>query len=388
MLNPVQTAEEVASLDIMSEGRVVFGIGIGYRDVEYEAFGMTSRERVPRMLEALDLIKRLWTEEVVTHEGRFFRVHDATCTIRPVQKPFPPIWIAANADPAVLRTARMGLSWFINPHAALPTIERQWQRYKQALAEANHPMPAARPIALELHVAPTHEEAVATARPFLEAKYAAYAEWGQDKALPGQESFRVPFDDLARDRFVLGTPDEVIEQIEERVRRLEFELSDFPDGLARHGIGENPAGHRPDGPPRAAVFSQEIRSGLSAGSSPGRMPGPGGGPSRGIASRTASLATRDVFGDEGHHGNAERHGRGDRPVALRDARAGDPAARRGGGVGRRARRPRHRRAARTAARHSLSRPRPARPILPACRRCCAPARTGCAPSPGSARNAP
>ena len=147
------------------------------------------------MLEALDLIKRLWTEEVVTHEGRFFRVHDATCTIRPVQKPYPPIWIAANADPAVLRTARMGLSWFINPHAALPTIERQWQRYKQALAEASHPMPAARPIALELHVAPTHEEAVATARPFLEAKYAAYAEWGQDKALPGEESFRVPFED-------------------------------------------------------------------------------------------------------------------------------------------------------------------------------------------------
>lgn len=221
MLNPVQTAEEVASLDIMSEGRVVFGVGIGYRDIEYEAFGMTSRERVPRMLEALDLIKRLWTEEAVTFEGRFFRVHNATCTIRPVQKPYPPIWIAANADPAVLRTARRGLSWFVNPHAALPTIERQWQRYKQALAEAGQAMPAARPICLELHVAATHEEAVAIARPYLEAKYAAYAEWGQDKVLPGEESFRVEFDDLARDRFILGTPEEAIEQIEERVNRLE-----------------------------------------------------------------------------------------------------------------------------------------------------------------------
>jgi alkanesulfonate monooxygenase SsuD/methylene tetrahydromethanopterin reductase-like flavin-dependent oxidoreductase (luciferase family) len=221
MLNPVQTAEEVASLDIMSGGKVVFGIGIGYRDVEYEAFGMTSRQRVPRMLEALDLIKRLWSEEVVTFKGRHFSVTNATCTIRPVQKPTPPIWIAANADPAVLRTARLGYSWFINPHAALPTIERQWQRYKQALAEAGHPMPKDRPIALELHVAPTHEEAVAIARPFLEAKYAAYAEWGQDKALPGEESFRVPFDELARDRFILGTPDEVIAEIEARVARLD-----------------------------------------------------------------------------------------------------------------------------------------------------------------------
>src|SRR5438132_9589791 len=221
MLNPVQTAEEVASLDIMSEGRVVFGIGIGYRDVDYEAFGMTRQQRVPRMLEALELIKRLWTEEVVTFEGRFFRVHDATCTLRPVQKPFPPIWIAANADQAVVRTARLGLPWFINPHAALPTIERQWQRYKQALAEANQPMPAARPIALELHVAPTREQAVETARPFLVEKYNAYAEWGQDKALPGEENFRVGFDKLARDRFILGTTDEAIEQLEERIRRLE-----------------------------------------------------------------------------------------------------------------------------------------------------------------------
>ena len=221
MLNPVQTAEEVASLDIMSEGRVVFGIGIGYREVEYEAFGMTAKERVPRMLEALRLIKRLWSEDEVTFEGRFFRLHNATCTIRPVQQPHPPIWIAANADPAVMRTARLGLSWFVNPHAALPTIERQWQRYRQALAEAGHPMPAARPICLEAHVAPSHEEAVATARPFLEGKYNAYAEWGQDKVLPGAENFRVGFDDLARDRFILGTPDEVIEHLEERVRRLD-----------------------------------------------------------------------------------------------------------------------------------------------------------------------
>jgi alkanesulfonate monooxygenase SsuD/methylene tetrahydromethanopterin reductase-like flavin-dependent oxidoreductase (luciferase family) len=221
VLNPVQVAEEVASLDIMSEGRVVFGIGLGYREVEYEAFGVSLRDRVPRMLEALALVKRLWTEETVTHEGRFFRLHDATCTIRPVQRPHPPIWIAANADRAVLRTARLGYPWFINPHAALPTIERQWQRYKQALAAASQPMPSTRPIALELHVAASHQEAVETARPFLVGKYNAYADWGQDKVLPGDESFRIAFDALARDRFILGTPEEVIEQLEERIRRLE-----------------------------------------------------------------------------------------------------------------------------------------------------------------------
>ncbi len=230
LLNPVQTAEDVASLDIMSGGRAVFGVGIGYRDVEFEGFGIRPADRVPRMLESLELIKRLWTEDDVTFEGRFFQVHNATSTIRPVQKPHPPIWVAANADRAVLRTARMGLPWFVNPHAALPTIERQWERYKQALAEASQPMPAARPIILELHVAPTREEAVAIARPYLEGKYNAYADWGQDKVLPGEENFRVAFDDLARDRFILGSPDDVIEQLEARIARLDSNYFMFRAG--------------------------------------------------------------------------------------------------------------------------------------------------------------
>ncbi len=220
LLNPVQVAEDVASLDVMSEGRVVFGIGLGYREAEYEAFGVARKDGPARMLEALDLVKRLWTEDGVTFEGRFFSVHDATSTIRPVQKPHPPIWIAANADAAVARAGRLGYAWYANPHAPLTTIERQWHLYREALAAAGHPLPA-RPIALECHVAPTREEAIETARPFLAAKYAAYADWGQDKVLPGSENFRIAFDALARDRFLLGTADDVIEQLEERVRRLE-----------------------------------------------------------------------------------------------------------------------------------------------------------------------
>ncbi len=220
LLNPVQVAEEVATLDVMSGGRVVFGVGLGYREAEYEAFGVARRDGPARMLEALELIRRLWTEDDVTFHGRFFRVTGATSTIRPVQKPFPPIWIAANADAAVARAGRSGYAWFANPHAPLATLERQWRLYRDELTKAGHPLPE-RPIALECHVAPTREEAVETARPFLAAKYAAYAEWGQDKVLPGTESFRVAFEALARDRFLLGTPADVIEQLEARVARLQ-----------------------------------------------------------------------------------------------------------------------------------------------------------------------
>ncbi len=83
---------------------------------------------------------------------------------------------------------------------------------------------------LELHVAPTREEAVATAKPYLEAKYAAYAAWGQDKALPGEESFEVSFDDLARDRFILGSPEDVIQQLEKRIATLDANYFIFRAG--------------------------------------------------------------------------------------------------------------------------------------------------------------
>jgi alkanesulfonate monooxygenase SsuD/methylene tetrahydromethanopterin reductase-like flavin-dependent oxidoreductase (luciferase family) len=83
---------------------------------------------------------------------------------------------------------------------------------------------------LELHVAETREAVYAIAQPYLEAKYAAYAAWGQDKALPGQESFRVSFGELAKDRFILGTQDDVIEQLEDRIARLDSNYFIFRAG--------------------------------------------------------------------------------------------------------------------------------------------------------------
>jgi alkanesulfonate monooxygenase SsuD/methylene tetrahydromethanopterin reductase-like flavin-dependent oxidoreductase (luciferase family) len=230
LLNPVQIAEDIATLDVICGGRLIFGVGLGYRAVEYEAFGVGPRERVGRMIESLELIKRLWAEDNVSFEGKYFRVHNATCTNRPVQKPHPAIWMAANADVSVARAARLGYPWFVNPHAALPTVERQWRLYKEAAAKAGHRLPGARPIVLELHVAPGREEAISSARPYLEAKYSAYADWGQDKVLPGRDSFRVEFEKLAQDRFILGSPADVIEQLELRVERLDCNFFFFRVG--------------------------------------------------------------------------------------------------------------------------------------------------------------
>src|SRR6266536_2461069 len=129
LLNPVDVAEQVAALDVICEGRFLFGVGLGYRDEEYEAFGVQREVRVARLTEGLQVIKRLWTEEEVTHHGRFFHLTKARLVLKPVQTPHPPIWFAANNDAAVQRAARLGDTWVINPHAKLAILEHQMGLY-------------------------------------------------------------------------------------------------------------------------------------------------------------------------------------------------------------------------------------------------------------------
>ena len=85
--------------------------------------------------------------------------------------------------------------------------------YGRALERSGQPVPVAMPMMRELYVAADSETAYLESQPHLESKYAAYASWGQDKALPGEESFNVPYRDLARDRFLLGSPEEVSREI-------------------------------------------------------------------------------------------------------------------------------------------------------------------------------
>ena len=214
LLNPVDVAETCATLDAMSGGRFVLGIGIGYRDDEYTAFGIKRSERIPRLIEAMEIIRLLWTEDEVEYNGRYYKVPKVRVATRPVQKPHPPIWVAANGAAAIARAARWGYPWVINPHATIGMVSGQLDYYRKIAAEAGQPMPATLPMMRELYVAPDSATAYAESRPYLEGKYAAYAAWGQDKAMPEGESFSVPFDELARDRFLIGNPEEVVREIQ------------------------------------------------------------------------------------------------------------------------------------------------------------------------------
>ncbi|MCH9671864.1 MAG: LLM class flavin-dependent oxidoreductase [Gammaproteobacteria bacterium] len=211
---PLDIAEQIATLDIISGGKVIFGCGLGYRDVEFNGFGTERKHRAPRFEENLEAIKRLWTEDNVSMVGSHFELKDATLSAKPVQKPYPPIWLGANAEPGIRRAARVADCWYIPPHNRVDTILTQLDTYKRALDETKRPWPEELPMRREVFVARTREEAIRLCRPSLEQKYKAYHQWGQDKEMPtGDDDLGQAFDELIKGRFFIGSPDEVADDI-------------------------------------------------------------------------------------------------------------------------------------------------------------------------------
>jgi alkanesulfonate monooxygenase SsuD/methylene tetrahydromethanopterin reductase-like flavin-dependent oxidoreductase (luciferase family) len=211
--NPVEVAECMASLDVIWRGHFAFGVGLGYRDVEFDAFKVPKGQRLRRFEEALEIVKRLWTEDKVTVDTDVCTLSNVTLTCRPVQRPHPPIWIAANNDNAVRRAARLGDAWFVNPHATAAEITRQMGLYRGELERVGKPTPRVVPLIKEVYCARDRRTALEMAGPYLAAKYKAYAAWGQDAVLPPGDTFQQPFESLLRDRFVLGSPEECWEQL-------------------------------------------------------------------------------------------------------------------------------------------------------------------------------
>jgi alkanesulfonate monooxygenase SsuD/methylene tetrahydromethanopterin reductase-like flavin-dependent oxidoreductase (luciferase family) len=198
--SPLHVAEELASLDVMCGGKLVFGAGIGYREVEFRAFGTTLKQAGQRFEECLTAVKRLWTEDFVTMKASYFELDHANCTVLPLQKPMPPVWIGANIDVGIRRTARMADAWFVNPHNKLATLSRQMDVYKRELDVCGKPFPAEFPMAREVFVARSREDAI--------------------RLMPASDHMDLDFDDLVDDRFLIGSAAEVTEQMIDLRRRF------------------------------------------------------------------------------------------------------------------------------------------------------------------------
>jgi probable F420-dependent oxidoreductase len=106
--NPIQLAKSLATLDQLSHGRLIVGVGLGAVTRLYQAYGLSPERRVARFVEALTVIRRLWTEDDVTFEGQFWQLKKATLVPKPFQKSCPPVWFGANEAPALKRAVKYG----------------------------------------------------------------------------------------------------------------------------------------------------------------------------------------------------------------------------------------------------------------------------------------
>jgi alkanesulfonate monooxygenase SsuD/methylene tetrahydromethanopterin reductase-like flavin-dependent oxidoreductase (luciferase family) len=218
LLNPVEVAENAATLDAIAAGRFVLGVGIGYRAVENAAFDVGPR-RAGLFERKLEVVRRLLSGESVTAEGDGFQLADARLTLVPDR--VPPIWLGADSDAAVRRAARLGDAWFVPPHTRLDELERQMGLYRAARAEHGLAAAASTPVIKEVCVAASDEEALEVARPYLKDKYEAYVDWGQSDVLPPGDTLRREFAELtAGGRFVLGSPETCAAILADHVDRL------------------------------------------------------------------------------------------------------------------------------------------------------------------------
>jgi len=239
--HPVAVASELATIDVLNGGKSFFAFGLGYRDDELNAFNLTKAQRFHRFVEGVEIIKRLWTENSVSFEGKAFKLKNVTLDPKPLQKPRPPIWIAANSDGAVERAVKIGDGWMIGPHSAIEELERQVTLCRDVWHKLGKPGEPALPIIRETFVARTRREAVEKARPCLEQLYRAlYVKWKQNEAMTNPEELSWGFDNLARNRFILGSPQECIDQIKEYEARLGISYMlprfDWTPGLAQEEI--------------------------------------------------------------------------------------------------------------------------------------------------------
>lgn len=210
--NVVDVAEQYATMDIIAGGRFILGVGLGYRDVEYGAFGVDRRSRGGRFAEQIEALKLLWTRDHASFAGTHVRFSDVSIRPRPLQRPRPPIWIGAAADRAVQRAALLGDAWIATSVTTFSAMTAQVALYHRTRANAGLPPASEYAKCVELYVGEDRRRAFEASAPYMAAKYRSYYAWGMAANVPGESGESLPLEELVKDRFVIGTPDDCIRE--------------------------------------------------------------------------------------------------------------------------------------------------------------------------------
>lgn len=212
LLNPIALAEELASLDVLSKGRLTVGIGAGYRKRETAAFGVAWDDRLHRLRSYVPMLRALWAGETLDLAGTWGEAPHASLALRPVQPGGPPIWIGAFADAAIRRAARLDAPWLIGPKGNDAELAEKLAIYREVLTEQGHSLDREYPMSREGGIGETRRAAIDGVRPHLERQYAGYKSWDDAQSLD--------LDRYLDEDCLVGTADEIVAKLQRWEREL------------------------------------------------------------------------------------------------------------------------------------------------------------------------
>ena len=204
---PLMVAEYSSTLDYLCGGRFLFGIGQGYRDVEFNSFGIEKRQRRDRTVEAIEVIRRLWSEDNVTHHGQFYHLDGVTIAPKPLQQPSPPLLMGADTIETVARVPKIADHWIASRRHSKTFLREAVPAYKASMERNGKPFKGLF-IFRDLCIGASAKEAENRLKSDYERQYEHYKRWQQ----PG-EKYDLSFEELKRDRLIVGSPTEVAEQV-------------------------------------------------------------------------------------------------------------------------------------------------------------------------------
>jgi len=220
LYDPIHIAEEAAVVDLLSSGRLIFGIAPGYRPEEFAGFRTPREKRGARMEEAMNVLIQAWSQERFSFEGKFYSYTDMKVTPKPVQKPHPPIWIGASIKEGIRRAAKYGVPLLASPRHRLGEMEAHYRLYQEYLGKFGTQCDL-RPVMRDVYVAETTKQAEEEAREHVvyihREWYGAWSAWRPittDTGKRVENKEEVQFDEV-RGRFIIGDPNTVSREIAE-----------------------------------------------------------------------------------------------------------------------------------------------------------------------------
>jgi probable F420-dependent oxidoreductase len=215
--HPVRLAEDAAMLDVISGGRAVVGIAIGYKPDEFALYGVPLEKRGARFEEQLAIVKGLWTQERVQFRGAYYEV-DGRLEPKPVQQPHPPLWIGGWGDITLRRAATLADNWIPGPTADLARLLKGKGQFLQQRRAAGRPDPVEWPLTRDVIIADTDRRARELAEEHIMVAYRReYAGGWRHPFIDA--SIATDLDKLMEDRFIIGGPEQCIAKIRRLVEQ-------------------------------------------------------------------------------------------------------------------------------------------------------------------------